>query len=241
MRFSAISLLACVVFPVFALAEPISVGPGTGVLTLPTTRSECGPLVAHVDGSYETGISWRTGGVAPPDFGAFAERFEGPKSVCAFVVDHSQDGFFEDGQTADFFIYSNEDREPFDTPGSVLFVMHDVSPWPIAIWPAVTRVVVPLAAPFNIAGSWWVGIWGNWPDAPNGWYLAADLNGSATSVPMTNVIANGFPPGWQPVGDIWPTVVALGIGVEAMPLTPVSVPDSPVRLTSFGRVKDLYR
>ena len=48
-------------------------------------------------------------------------------------------------------------------------------------------------------------------------------------------------PGWQPVGDIWPTVVALGIGVEAMPLTPVSVPDSPVRLTSFGRVKDLYR
>lgn len=241
MRIPVYLALFAALSPALAGAEPISLGPTDAPGTLAGTESNCAPTYLHADGSYEYGGSWRTGGVAPPDYGAFAEEFEGTKNLCAFVADLTQDGYFENGQTADFFLWDNQSGAWGDEPGNVLFVLHDVSPWPIAIWPEITRVVVPLVSPTQVEGKWWVGIWGNWPGEMNAWFMAFDTNGPSTRVPMTNNIANGFPPGWVPVSEVWTGVVALGLGVEGTPLTPAGVDDSPVQAATFGRVKSLYR
>jgi len=235
--FALIATLA----PALATAEPVSLQSTGAPGTLSDIPSNCAPIYLHADATYESGVSWRTGGVHAPYYGAFAEQYQGTKSICAFVADLTQDGPFENGQTADFYLWDNQVGESGDIPGNVLYVLYDFSPWPIAFWPNVSRILVPLPAPVNVSGSWWAGIWGNWPGEPNAWYLAADTNGSSTHVPMTDIIASGFPPNWQPVASVWSTVVAVGIGVEAVPLTPSGVPDAPIVVGSFGRVKSLYR
>ena len=81
-----------------------------------------------------------------------------------------------------------------------------------------------------------MGYWGNWPDAPGGWFVGADTNGFG-GCPLTCIRPGiGYPTGWQNVSIIWGPTTALGIGAEAH-----ECGATPVRESSWGQIKAPFR
>lgn len=201
--------------------------------------SSC-PLMINSDGSYENAVTWKTGGQQPPYYGAFAECYLGPKAVCAFVADLTQIGNYT-GQQADFYLWSNVRELNQDTPGGVVYMQPNVNLGAIALWPNISRHVVDLPNPVEMEGRWWTGIWGHWVGASNGWFVAADVDGFG-GCPMNNIAPGiGYPSGWQSTSLAFGPMGALGIGVQGQTISTSDVSEAPIRLTSFGKVKALYR
>ncbi len=202
-----------ILFASEAQAEPTaSTGPGPGVLQADAERGS-DTLFMNSDGSYENGYAWRTGGVAPPYYGAFAERYSGTAQVVSVVLDLSQIGSFV-GQTLDTYVWDDNDG----VPGAVNCVDTDVHPGEIAFWPSVSRHELPIGGCFTSqddpTGDWWVGYWGNWPDQVNGFFIGADTDGPTRGGTMTNIApgVGGYPSGWNDVSIPWGETQALGIG-----------------------------
>lgn len=185
----------------------------------------CGTLVMNADGTYENGYAWRYAGIAPPDYGAFAECYAGATDLCSAVFDLTQIGS-QAGQHMNILVYDDAGG----LPGPMRFVM-DVVPGPVAFWPSISRHTFAIAT--DTAASWWVGYWGNWPGLTNGWFVGADLDGFG-GCPYTNIAPGiGFPTGWNHVSLVWGPTQAIGCGAETGP--PVPVID-----TTWGQVKSLY-
>ncbi|MFN8548568.1 MAG: hypothetical protein U0527_11565 [Candidatus Eisenbacteria bacterium] len=216
-----------------------SIGSGTGLLT-GASSSDCAPLILRTDGGYENAISWKNLGEWPPYWGAFADQFTGPLTVCGVAFDLTQIGNYN-GQLANVYIWNDH----LGQPGSVRYVATDLNLGEIATWPSIGRHVVEVVGGQYQPGPFWVGIWGNWPEHVNGWFMAADQSGSTGANPLTNVRAGiGFEPaGWQPVSSIvgWEAVTGLGIGILASSPNPSGVPDAPIVAGSWGKVKSLYQ
>ena len=214
----------------------VSVGPAVGALTS-APSSNCAPLILHTDGGYEDAVSWKSGGQVAPYWGAFAERFVGPLLICGLVYDLTQIGYYS-GQPADLYIWNDH----LGQPGSVRYMHLGVNLGSIATWPEISRHTIAVEGAQYQSDIFWVGIWGEWPHAVNGWFVAVDDTGPIGATPMTNIIGGiGYEPaGWQPVNTVWNDVYALGIGVLARTPNPAGIPEPQVHPGSWGRVKSLY-
>jgi hypothetical protein len=186
----------------------------------------------HADSSYETAYAWDEGNYHP-DYGAFAERYEGHASIGAIVLDlTSTPGYNE--STLDAYVWGDEGGKP----GDVLFAVYGISDIITGQWPAVARNVVALLQPPCVEGTWWVGYWG---DYVGGWvipfFVGADLDGPGGGFPATKIApGQGYPTGWQDVSVRWGPTAALGIGAEVD-----SCPPTPTQDTTWGEIKGLFR
>lgn len=192
-------------------------------------REECGTLLLNADASYENAIAWQYGGVAPPDYGSFAECYQGAHGVCAVVIDNTQVGFWA-GRATSVFVWSDLGG----SPGTVQCMQSQILPVP-GYWPNVTRNTVTLSSVCCVSESWWVGFRGEWPGDTCDYFVGADLDGPGGCA-MTNIAPGiGFPTGWQNVSVAWGPTAALGIGVEVVACAPV-----PMAPRTWGAVKSLY-
>lgn len=195
-----------------AAADAPAITPGIdGVGTADQSQAgdPCSITLQNHDDSFENAYAWVTGGVAPPTWGAFAEPFVGSFEICEVQLFLTQTGN-QAGQTMDVYVWRDDLT---GRPGTVVASVLDVDPGPIATWPEVTRVDVPISA--IVGGRWWVGWWGNWPGADAGWLAAADENGVDVG-PRTRINAGlGFPAGWDHPNVVlsWANAKSLGIQV----------------------------
>lgn len=192
---------------------------------------ECGESILNSDGSHEWGVTWQGDEVVPPDYGAFAECYQGDVEICACVYYLTQLGSGGE-QTMDLYVWADDGGRP----GEVLHVERDRHPGAIGFWPSFTRNVVALAQPVCVSGRWWVGYWPRWPGSTPDWFLGQDLDGPG-GCPMTNIAPGlGYPSGWQNVSVAFGPTQAIGIGALVNPCPP-----TPARDTSWGAVKSIYK
>jgi hypothetical protein len=190
-------------------SPPGIVGPGIGALVAAEQARDCGVVAMHADDTYYAGFAWSGEGVALPYYGAFAECYSVPGPICGIVLDLTQTGG-QEGQTCDLYVWADDNG----VPGQVLAVRTGVDPGPIAMWPEVSRHILPMPET-AVEGTYWVGFWGNWVDGAAGWYVAADGESFENGCPLTNVAPNlEFPKGWSNVDIPFSHADALGIGVE---------------------------
>jgi hypothetical protein len=228
-----------------AAQQAQSVGPGVGILMTDGTRDlPCGfgHLTINSDQEYSNAYAWSYCVNQPPDWGAFAECFTATADLelCGLVFDLTT----VDWQQYYHFLLDAYVWDDFEnTPGNVLAVVTGYDPYPIAVWPEISRRAVPLTLP--ITGRFWIGEWGNWDNVPEyGWFVAADDDGPGAGCPMTKVYpCLGLPSGWQPVEITFPETHAMGIGYygHAAPTVATPEPKAAGRIASWGRVKSLYR
>ncbi len=209
----------------------IDLGPSHGALVAEEER-DCGTLMMHNEGEYYDGAyAWAYDGVALPYYGAFAECYSGACEVCSIVLDITQTGFF-DGQLLDAYIWTDGGGEP----GAVAYLEAGVTIDPPAIWPSMSRHVVPLATPTCTGETWWVGYWGNWPGEYFGFAVGASYHSPLPGQPRTCVAPGlGYPEGWHDVAYFWGSTEALGIGAE------VNEPPTPPTAATWARIKGLFR
>ena len=185
----------------------------------------------HSDGSYESAYAWAYERCLPPDYGSFAERYEGCEQVTAVVLDVTDDGYF-DNQFLDAYVWGDDGG----VPGGVLAVQLDEHLPAVPAWPEVGRYSVGLTEPPSVDGVWWVGFWGRWAHMDPGFWIGADQNGPGGGSPKTKIApGQQWPEGWQDVPAEWGPTAALGIGAE--------VEECPTLVESptWGAIKALFR
>ncbi len=209
----------------------IHLGPEGGVLVADDER-DCGTLMMHNEGEYYDGAyAWAYDGVVPPYYGAFAECYTGAFEVCSIVLDVTQIGGF-DGQLLDAYIWTDGG----DVPGVVAYLEPGVEIDPPAMWPSMSRHVVPLTTSTCTGETWWVGYWGNWPGEYFGFAVGASYHTPLPGRPRTCVAPGlGYPEGWQDVAYFWGGTEALGIGAE------VNEPPTPPNSATWAQIKGLFR
>lgn len=206
-------------------------GYSDNVNTINQNDTVCGTLVLNADGTYENGYAWFYGGIVPPNYGAFAECYNGNVQVCAVVAALTQIGY-QSGQTMDVYVW----QDGGGIPGNVACVKTGVNPGPIAFWPS-SSVHNTLMDNCCVTGDWWVGTWANWPNQFGGWYNSSDESGFG-GCPMTNFAPGiGYPTGWGAVNLVYyfSGCHAMGLGAETIDCGPV-----PVESKSWGEIKNLY-
>lgn len=212
--------------------EPaVSLGPGRGTLVEEWGGRQCGEIWLNGDGVYDGAYTFQNNGVAPPYWGAFAERYFGCVQVCGLVLDLTTLSGLYQGQTLDAYVWDTD----ASVPGNVLHLTTGIDPGPPTIWPNVSRHLVELDYPCSTPESWWVGYWPDWPGELFGWAVGANYH-QAPAYPYAN-IAPGlpYPTGWHDVSIIWGWTATIGIGAQVVPLP------NAMESVSWGRVKSLYR
>jgi hypothetical protein len=185
------------------------------------------PLQLHHDESFETGYTWGYD-MDPPDWGAFAERFDGPGEVCGIQVYLTETGGLGGPADVNLFIWESESGQP----GNVISVLYDVRLSSVAAFPHFSKYDVEIQA--YVDGEFFAGIWPGFPDWPV--FLGADLDGPGDASSWTKVPpGQQWPSGWHEVDEVWPGVRALAIGVY--------LADQPTytRSRTWGQLKGLYR
>lgn len=219
--------------PVPADDQVAQTGPGSGVL-IDTGREACGTLGMNGDGSYENGFGVRHGFFSSDIGGTFAECFTGPANVCAMVFDLTTVFDFGPGQTFDATVWDDANG----LPGQVVCILPAVDPYPVALWPSVSRHTLTFPVECCMTGNFWVGHRGNWGNVftPVYWYVAADLDGFGGCKLLNYPPGIGYPTGWQDVSLAFGPAAALGIGCET-----TVCGATPIEPSSWGRVKSLYQ
>jgi hypothetical protein len=220
-----------------ANAENLQLGAGSGIL-IASGDGGCGSIfLQNTDMAYDNGYAINGGGIAAPDYGAFAECFAGNYNVCSVVLDAARLSSSPVGQTADFIVWDDNGG----IPGSVIGITPGANPGPVAVWPSVSRHIIPVSVDCT-PDNFWAGYWGNWIGATAGWFVAADFD--LFGCPVVNwapgsVNSSGaaIPTGWGPTGfePNFAGGTSLGIGVEAN-----ECGATPTHDTTWGAIKGLY-
>ncbi len=216
-----------------AADDHLCIGPGHGS-SAPGPRTNPCPgseLMLTSDGTFEAACAWQGPGVIAPDWGSWAEGYEGTGTVCGIEYWFSTVPEYTPGHTLDAYVWSASG----DNPDAVLSLTTGVDPGPIAIWPEMSVIDVAIADS-PVAGPFFVGFWGNWPggDWP-GWGTGCDINGPA-GLPRTKIAPGlGYPTGWHDPSIVFGPTHNVGIGAWLVP------PTVPARTESWGAVKALYR
>ncbi len=209
------TLIALLLPPLVAAAAEASITDlAAARLPGPIHDRDCDQVLKNHDGNFENLYGWAFDAVVAPDGGAFAEQFSGPFEICEIQLFLTQTGN-QSGQTLDIFIWQDDHT---GNPGELVAQLTGIDPGPVTMWPGVSLHSIPLTA--TVEGDWWVGVWGNWPDAEIGWYLAADENGPGEGDSSTMIVpGQGFPTGWNHPGTVptWSGCQSLGIQVQGAP------------------------
>lgn len=238
-------LLCLSLLAVSALAEvhSRSLGPGQGILDGSGRDNPCGFPRVKGTGFYDNAYAWDIWmNQDPPYYTSFAEYFTGESpEVCGVILDMTKPGAYPP-VLIDVMIWDNASG---DVPGNVLSITTNVDPGPIATWPNITRVTVPLDYPAYPTGAWWAGfcLVGRYQyDYPT-YYIASDQTTQpAQGRPYTNIPPGwGYPDGWNPVEAIWGYTSNLGIGILAHTMQPAATPMPAGATGSWGRIKNLYK
>jgi hypothetical protein len=217
-RLIACSLLVCPLLASTCPAEQV------GVVSAARDRT----VLIHSDGTYEHAYAWSEGGCISPDYGSFAERYEGCHRVESIVLDLTST--FGDQGPCDIYLWDEVGGMPGLVLGAAFHVVPSVPAW------VFTRNIIEFPQAVDVAGTWWIGYWGDWPLNEPYFYVGADLNGPGGGRPMTKIApGQGYPEGWQDVSIAWGPTAALGIGavVEETP--------SPVESETWGAIKSMFR
>ncbi len=223
--------------PAWATEHRAMVGPGHGTLLSDPATDRCGSLLMNGDQSYEDGIAWREDALQPPYSGSFAECYSGPGEICAVVLDLTTTPEVPE-PPPDVLLDVLVWEDGGGNPGNVMCLVTGVDPWPVAVWPQVSRHEVEMSPACCAGPSWWVGYWSDWPYDPSPvfWYVGVDEDGPE-GCPRTLVRPGlGWPSGWQDVNVVFGQASALGIGARVRPCSA-----TPVFPGSWGRIKGLYR
>jgi len=181
------------------------------------------------EGDYENGYAWGGEGVAPPYYGAFAQRFATDGTGgCGVAFDFSTLAPAE--RPMDIYVWADHGG----VPGEILTIVPRVDPGPIAVWPQISRHSFELPVP--IQGDVWIGYWGAWPGEEPAWFVAADTDGRL-ALSSTNVAPGlGVPTGWQELDPIFGPTQSIGIGVNNLN-DPSAVGPAPV---SAGLAPEIF-
>ncbi len=187
----------------------------------------CGEVLFNSDGRIEAAYAWQYGGVQAPYYGAFAEGYSTVVQICSVFFDFGQ--ISQQDQTMDVYVWEDSDG----VPGAVLAMEPSVDPGAIFQYPDFSRHSVPVSLGRCTPSAWWVGYWGDWPDALAGWFIGADLDGTGGGRSKSNFAPGlGYPTGWQNLSVAWGATQALHIGAEVIPCEP-----TPTVLKSWGDLK----
>jgi len=211
-----------------------SVGFGHGV-QVPSVDTACSSnLLLNYDGSAENGYCWQYGGIAPPYYGAFAERYNFDGYLCG--VELLLTGVGYPCAPCDVYVWGDAGG----IPGNVLATCAGVNPCPVATWPNISTHDICCTGNMAISGNFWVGYWGgNFSGGPCGYFIAADLNGFG-GCPMTNIAPGiGYPTGWNNASIIWGPTQALGLGAWVSSSQNCAGP-VPNKTSTWGQIKHLY-
>ncbi len=202
-------------------------------ITLPSPHADgfCGTeILFNHDGTIENAYGWLFDGVVAPDYGAFAECFEGRFRICEVQFHFAQVGH-QAGQTMDVYVWDDLGN---GSPGAVLAMVPEVELSAVATWPQTSRHDVEVAA--LVEGKWWVGYWGDWPGAQAGWFIGADEDGPG-GCPRTNVAPGlGLPQGWEhpSILSSWASCRSLAIEVQGRNALPVGSVGDAARFAGGG-------
>lgn len=181
--------------------------------------SEGTTTLKNHDDTFEGAYAWVFDSVVAPDYGAFAERFEGDVQLVEAQFFLTQIGNQDDG-TLDVFVWEDNG---VGRPGQVIAAFPCQISGQIATWPEVSLHRFPIQ--LDLSGKWWVGHWGSWPGENAEWFLAADENGPGGH-PLTNIAPGiDYPSGWYHPDVVfgWQDCKSLGIQVTVDQVTPSSV------------------
>ncbi len=209
-----------------------SVGMGSGSIRADGRANRCpgADLLMNADGTYESGYGWWYGGEIAPCYGAFAEGYNATGTVCGQRYALTTTAGFYTGQKLDAYLWNSDGCNPT----SVIGVDLGISISAPGIWPTVTLHDIDTSNE-PVSGDFFVGYWGEWPNASGGWLVGADLDGPGGK-PRTNVVPGiGYPAGWTDPSIIWVPTRALGIGAYVLGKA------VPVSIQTWGRIKSLYQ
>lgn len=195
----------------------------------PSTDGDC-EVFCHHDDSLEGGFCWQFGGAAPPDYGAWAECYEGAVWIREIHLYFTQTGYYT-GQTMDVYIWEDDGT---GLPGAVAGAQLGVSPGPIDFWPTITRVELDFS--LEAPESHWIGFWGNWPDEVCAWYIMADQDGFP-GCPATKIAPGiGYPTGWND-----PNIIPAFYPITSMGICKCATEEpTPTAKATWGRIKSMY-
>jgi len=230
----ALSLVVSLATPVGA-GDMASLGYSDECTLIHADPDDCWITYSNNDGSFENGYAWQYAGVVPPYGGAFGEGFSGGSCgigvVCARLWVTTLSGFYT-GQSCDVYIWEGG----FDNePGAVASMTAGVVLGNVPYWPAIgANDVSAYGSIPGQAGGFTVGYWGDWPSAPCGYFVAADLDGPGGR-PWTYIAPGiGYPTGWNDPSMVWGPTQSLGLEAEAWGGY------TPAEPRTWGTVKALF-
>ena len=198
-----LSLLLCAMAlgPAHGACRVWALGQGN----LPDTSLACpGGLLRHGDGRCERAYAWQDGCVSDQGhfYGAFADSFQfrSQQDVTCLYFDLTRTGLMTGSDSITVFLWADAGGVPGDLDTLLADVWVDP---PVAVWPSVTRVFVPLTRTLA-AGTWWIGFWGEWPGQAAQWLIGMDTSGQRRGRPMTYVApGHGWSEGWHDVDTVF--------------------------------------
>lgn len=236
-KLSTVLAVAALAIGMAANAEQLELGPANGIL-IDSGDGGCGAFfLQNTDESYDNGYAINGAGVAAPDYGSFAECFAGNYNLCSVVIDAARLSSSPLNQSADFIVWDDNGG----IPGAVIGINPGVNPGPVAVWPSVSRHVVPVSVDCT-PDNFWAGYWGNWVGSTAGWFIAADFDNFGCPLVnwapgSVNSTGSAIPTGWGPLAfePIFAPATSLAIGVEAN-----ECGATPTQSTTWGAIKGLY-
>lgn len=208
---------------------------GQGVHAPGADVDPCPTSVLHQnhDGSTENAFTWQMGGVAAPDYGAFAEGYDGiGGSVCGAQLLLTHWGSMTGSGTIDVYVWDYDHST--DNPGTVLSMTNDVAISGVGYWPSISTFDLDIVDAAATANGFFVGYW---PQSFVGvlanFGCAMDEDGFG-GVPRTNIAPGiGYPTGWGNPSVAGYILQAFGLGGWVQDVVPVEE-------TSWGAIKNLY-
>ncbi len=230
MRLTLLALLLSLAALRCASADPaLELGPRDDAITRPSTE-ECsaGTLYVNHDGTVENGYAWCMGW-APPYYGAFAEGFDlGCGSIVCGEYVFTQIGYFA-GHPMDAYIW---DGGVTREPGGVLYVVHDVIPESVPVWPECGENDIEIS--YAVSGEFSLGWWADFQEEVQQWFMCADENGPGGH-PWTCIMPGiGYPTGWNNPSVVFGQCQSLVIGAHFQEA------GSPAEAPTWGALKNLF-
>jgi hypothetical protein len=219
-----------------ALADPCDQATAAGPEFSPQGRLDCPDAVLYwyPDGTYEDVAYWQYPAVMVPDYGALAEGFPGISGyVCGIRLELRRAYNMSGNGFIDPYVWEFDPGT--ENPGAVLSVIPILPVNDVPAYPATLTLDVQMPESYAGSNGFFVGYWPR--SALNGSDFSLGVDYDLTGCPRTKWAPGlGYPTGWG-TWDIGGYTMYKSLALDAF----VTANPTPVRETSWGAVKKLYR